>query len=486
MRKLTRLENEWLRIEKFEELRATLFMISNWMVLPLYFLFWVCDLIYVPELKWEFLALRSTVIPACLIVQWGAKRVHAYHQSQWLALFFIVCLAGVINTMVFMIDSPLTPYYAGLNLVAIGSLTFIPWERRFFLLGFGAIFAPYFIGQFIRIDNGADLKGLLVHAFFIFSTGLIAFIIRMFNEKLRIKEYRSRVMLSEEIGNRDSIIIEKTDEAVRLNALSRQFSPQVVDAIKSGQIKISNTIRRVEVCSVFIDIVSSTEAVVELEKEKVHNVVSTFMDDTIKILLKYDITIDKFLGDGVLAFANDPVSHVDFAERVVLAALEVQQKVAMRSEFYEQNWRKPLQIRCGIAIGQANVGFYGNQKYFQTYTAIGPVINLASRLCSAAQPDQILVSKELAEHLHHDDFNLIPVEDLFLKGFKKMSAFELRSVRQNLELADHETECPSCNQGIMAIDLNEDGLYILKCNKCGFEPDDCNQQTTIKKIPRAS
>lgn len=481
MKQLTKLEQEWLNIEKFEELRATLFMISNWMVLPLYFLFWICDLIYVPEMKWEFLALRATVIPACLIVQWGAKKVTSFTASQWLALFFILSLASVINAMIFMIQDPLTPYYAGLNLVAIGSLTFIPWERRFFIAGFAVIFAPYYIGVFVRMNSLAEAKGLLIHSFFIFSTALITFIIRYFNEKLRIEEYKSRVKLNDEIGNRDSIIIQKTDEGMRLNTLSRQFSPQVVDAIKQNRIELATHIRRAEICAIFIDIVNSTEAVVQVEKEKVHNTISAFMDDTIKILLKYDITIDKFLGDGILAFANEPVPHADYAERVVLAAFEIRQKVEARAEYYQQNWLCPLKIKVGIAVGQANIGFYGNEKYFRTYTAIGPVINLASRLCAAAQPNQILVSIETSELLSSVDFDLFPVNELNLKGFKQISAFEVLPKTTHLEITSVEADCPACAQGIMIIDIDEKGIYILKCNSCNYVNTNNSQQPAAKK-----
>ena len=467
MRRLSNLEKDWFRIEKLEELRATLRMISNWMVLPLYFLFWICDAVYVPELKWEFLALRAAVIPCCLIVQYYSKRVTTFRGGEFLALFYIFSLASVINTMVFMLPDPLTPYYAGLNLVAIGSLTFIPWDKSFYAPGFLVIFGPYYVGQCFRLHTWDHVKGLLLNSFFIVGTVAITLIIRLFNENLRIKEYLSRVKLNDEIGSRDSIIIEKTDEGTRLNALSRQFSPQVVEAIKNKKINLSETVKGANICAIFIDIVNSTEAVVRLEKEKVHDTISAFMDDTIKILLKYDITIDKFLGDGVLAFANEPVAHTDYAERVVMAAFEIRQKVIARSEFYEQNWLSDLKIKVGIAIGYANIGFYGNEKYFRTYTAIGPVINLASRLCSAAQPNQLLISKETAEILKTSDFEILPLNEFDLKGFNKITAFEIRPKENHLHLANQEPDCKVCNQGFMKLDVDESGIYILKCVSCG-------------------
>src|SRR5690606_16230039 len=147
--------------------------------------------------------------------------------------------------------------------------------------------------------------------------------------------------------------------------LSSQFSPQVVEAIKNKKINVSSGVRRAKICAMFIDIVNSTERVTRVDKEKVHNVISQFMDDTIKILLKYDLTIDKFLGDGVLAFSNDPVSYPDFIERTVNAAFEVREKIKDRAEFYENNWLSEFQVKTGIAVGYANVGFYGSERYFR-------------------------------------------------------------------------------------------------------------------------
>jgi adenylate cyclase len=482
LRKLTPLEKNWYRIEKLEELRGTFFMISNWMVLPLYLTFWLCDIIYAPELKWEFLAVRISVIPVCLIGRYYAKRISTFIAGECLALFFSFSIASGINCMIFMLHDPHTVYYAGLNLVAIGALAFIPFDRLFYFLAFALIFGPFYVVQFLRVETSEDYRKLAINSFFIFSTAVIAFVIRIFNENLRIKEYFSRVKLNDEIGNRDSIIIQKTDEGTRLNALSRQFSPQVVEGIKNRKIDIGTNIKRAQICAIFIDIVNSTEAVVSLEKEKVHETISAFMDDTVKILLKYDITIDKFLGDGILAFSNEPVMYNDYAERVVLAAFEIRQKVESRAEFYEMNWLTDLKIKVGIAVGYANVGFYGNEKYFRTYTAIGPVINLASRLCSAAHPNQILISQETEEILRNNDFEIMKLGEFDLKGFNMTQAFEIRPHPTHLKLAHNEPDCTQCNQGIMKIDIDENGIYQLKCYTCGYVKTDENHQQMIRKV----
>lgn len=464
---LTNDELDTFNLEKQEELKATLNMISNWMVLPLYFLFWICDLLFYPQFKLEFLALRFLVVPSCLTVQFFSTRIKTFRQAELLALFFILMLASVINSMIFIIGDASTPYYAGLNLVAIGSLTFIPWSRKIYFCAILVIFGPYTYIALSNIHGGTIWAPILVHYFFIVGTIVITFVIRFFHERLRILEFKSRIKLNDEIGNRDQIIIEKTEEGLRLASLSSQFSPQVVKAIKDKKIDLNAKVHRSKICAIFIDIVNSTERVARVDKDKVHNSISMFMDDTIKILLKYDITIDKFLGDGILAFSNDPIIQSDFVERVLLASFEIRERIDQRLDYYEHNWLSPLQIKTGIAVGYANVGFYGNERYFKSYTAIGPVINLANRLCSVAEPNKIVVLSDVLEEVNSDNYICRPLGKLRLRGFESdvIKAFEVDS--RDAILSSLSNDCDHCKQGIMQLSLSEKGIYQLICNHCG-------------------
>lgn len=464
---LTDIEKSLFEEEKKEELKATLNMISNWMVLPLYFLFWIADIIYVPELKWQFLALRSAVVPTSFLIQYMLKKVQTLRQCEWLALFYILVLASVINAMVGMIGDNSTPYYAGLNLVAIGSLTFIPWSRLFFILANFVIFLPYYLIFFAT--KGDDFKVAIVNSFFIVGTVVITAVIRLFNHKLRILEFKGRIQLNDEIGNRDKLIIEKTDEGMRLAGLSRQFSPQVVSAIKENKINLNSDVHRAKICAMFVDIVNSTERVARVDKDKVHNSITQFADDTIRILLKYDITVDKFLGDGILAFSNDPVKHDDFVQRVLYASFEIIRVIKSKEEFYEDNWLSPMQVKIGVSVGFANVGFYGSSKYYKSYTAIGPVVNLASRLCSIAKPNQVIADADVVSHLKNKEFSVTAIGKLNLKGFENdvIKGFEVSADKNAIPLSDSSLDCSACGEGLLQLENEPNGLYILKCSVCG-------------------
>ncbi len=470
MKRLTGDEQEIFERERVGELKATLLMISNLMVLPLYFFFWIADIAYVPSLKWKFLLLRLLVIPACIFLQVGLKRVRTFRNAEWLGLVFIVTLATIINAMIYSLGDVNTLYYAGLNLVALGSLTFIPWSRSFFFLANILIFGPFYLMAAFQLQRPGVLVPLVVESFFIVGTVVIAFVIRMFHDRLRVSEFRARRQLNNEIGNRDQIIIEKTGEAVRLAHLSSQFSPQVVDAIRSRKIDLNVGVRRAKICAIFIDIVNSTQRVARVDKDKVHKTISTFMNDSIKILLKYDITIDKFLGDGILAFANDPVQYNDFVRRTISAAFEIREKIRSKADFYEDNWLSALQIKTGIAVGYANVGFYGHDRYFKSYTAIGPVVNLSNRLCGVAEPDQILISGDVLDELNKDEFNISARGKVQLKGFEDdiVKAFEINPKEEVTDPRVDETDCPACSTGILQLATDDSGIYILKCRSCGY------------------
>lgn len=456
--------------EKVNETREILRIISNRMAIPLYFLFWICDLIYVPHLKWEFLAIRSLIVPFCLFFQAVVRHLSNFPKAQWATFSFVFCLATQINVMIYFIGDTSSPYYAGLNLVAIGSLSFIPFTVKFFLLTVSGIYLPYYLSSLLSGTGQHSYDALAVNSFFIVGTVTISFFVRYFNEFLRRKELESRLALNKEIKNREKIIETKTDEAVGLARLSSQFSPQIVQAIKNQRIKIDSTVHRRKICAIFIDIVNSTERVTRIDQENVHRVITMFMNDTISTLLKYDITIDKFLGDGILAFSNDPVEYPDFIERTINAALEIKNTLHEKQDIYENYWLSKLEIRTGISLGYANVGFYGGNQYFRSYTAIGPVVNLASRLCAVAEPNQILVPFDVIQKIESKSFVYKFIGKKSLKGFESdtIKAFEIVESESLEDLKFETSDCPNCGS-IMHIDTNSSGIYLLRCRACGHE-----------------
>lgn len=473
--------------EGVEETRSVLRIIGHWMAIPLFLFFWSADLILYPDLKWPFLAIRLSVIPISLLTTFLIDRAKNLQQAQWAGLFLGAATATCLNLIVFMIPDPTTPYYAGLNLVAIGGLSFIPFDRRFFAALATAIFAPYFAIVLLKSHESGQYQLIYINSCFMMGSLIVCFLIRYFNEALRMREIYSRLALQREISSRDVTIRDKTAEAVRLNTLSTQFSPQVVRAIREGRVDVDKGVHRAQICAIFVDIVGSTERVVRLDQQKVDRVLARFMDTVVSTFLKYDLTIDKFQGDGMLAFANDPISHPDFIQRTCYAALEVRERLREDREFYLLNWKKEMEVRVGISAGFANVGFYGNKKFFRSYTAIGAPLPMAARLTSMAEPEQILIDSDIASILQNENFVLKKLGERVIKGFEedKNVIFELvQAPEEKLSAFNGTLNCPHHPETVLYLEKNDRGHFIMRCRQCDFTLDEYSLQI-LGEIPKS-
>ena len=438
----------------------------------LYSGFWAIDYFFYSSHKWTFLLFRLIhllFVGALALFFKTERNLKAYRIA---GLLWATLASGLITAMIFVGgDSANSPYYAGLDLVAITAVFFIPYTPTTMYIGLIAIFLPYYLFWGI-VDHFENLARVLTNSSFMLGTVLIALVIRKIGYYTRCSEVAAQAALANEIADREIVIHEKTQENIKLFKLSNQFSPQVVQAIRSGKIQISPFTRRDYIATINIDIVNSTERVVHVEKEKVHQVITMFLEDTVRTLLKYDVTIDKFLGDGILAFSNNPIQRDNFVERTVRAALEIMARIQSRQGEYKNYWMDRFKIRIGIALGHADVGFYGNDKYYKCYTAIGPVMNLACRLCASAEANQILVTQDIVEQLPSGVFASRLVGERILKGFDDdtITCFSIDGYLNEDKggVSMESLECPSCRHGILYLDTNTAKHFVFKCRHCGF------------------
>lgn len=248
--------------------------------------------------------------------------------------------------------------------------------------------------------------------------------------------------------------------------MSRQFSPQIIHAIQKGKISLESNLHERDICAIFIDIVNSTEKVVNIDKNDLNKVIKMFIDDTMGVLLKYDITIDKFLGDGILAFSNDPLEQENYILRVINATCEIFKRLEQNNSFYQEHWGDDLKIKVGIAQGKASVGFYGDEKTIKSYTAIGKVVNLASRLCSAAGENEVLISEDVKNSVSDMNYSIFKKGDIRLKGFKKTVAAYSLDPDSVEHYGGSLIFCPE-GHGILHLQV-EGGIYKFKCRVCNY------------------
>ena len=157
------------------------------------------------------------------------------------------------------------------------------------------------------------------------------------------------------------------------------------------------------------------------------------------LIFRYEGTLERFLGDGIMIVFNDPIPCADHTARAVRLALDMHEKV---NDLVKQWSRRgyDLGFGIGIAAGYATLGQIGFE-HRREYTAIGSVINLASRLCGEARPGQIVIDQRA--------FNSVEpwvessrIGDLTLKGFNKpVAAFEILNWREPQQ--DHPLSEPT-------------------------------------------
>jgi class 3 adenylate cyclase/HAMP domain-containing protein len=206
--------------------------------------------------------------------------------------------------------------------------------------------------------------------------------------------------------------------------LGRFLAPQVAELLlASGDGDAGLESRRCEVTVVFCDLRGFTAFAEGAEPEEVMAVLREYHASLGELVFRFEGTLERFVGDGLLVVFNDPIAIADHPARAVKMALEMRERMRELSS----GWRKyghELGFGIGIAQGYATVGPIGFVQRLD-YAVIGSIPNLASRLCDAARPGQILVSQRVLASVEHR-VNARHVADFTLKGFQKpVPAYEI-------------------------------------------------------------
>jgi class 3 adenylate cyclase len=442
----------------------------------LYLSFGLMDWFYSPQLWPIFIGLRWVHLFFVL----GLKRWLRNQKKLNLTLFqnagivWSLVAGSLINIMIFLSEGITSPYYAGLNLVAVLAIFFIPFNLRALFTAVFLVYAPYVLTALVTI-NEANAITFLLNLGFILSSVFVSITVRAQSHQALIQETQAKNLLALELQNRERIIQERTSENIRLKELSSQFSPQVVKAIQNDHTLLSKDAKSEQITAIFVDVVNSTHKITSLPIEKAQKAISLFTEDCVQTFLKYDLTLDKFLGDGFLAFCNAPLKYPNHADRAVHAAYDLLEKIRMREFEYQRLWESPFEIRIGIASGEALVGFYGSDKGFKSYTGLGVVMNLASRICSqVAQPNSIFLSENTVLLLTQKHFNLMFEGSYQLKGFEnlripcfKLNGLGAENYAKMSYLHNRTNICSQCSSEQLFLAQNSQGFYVFQCRSCG-------------------
>jgi adenylate cyclase len=206
------------------------------------------------------------------------------------------------------------------------------------------------------------------------------------------------------------------ERSERISRLKRFLAPQVAELIdRTGDDRVLDG-RRVEVVVVFCDLRGFTAFSAQAEPDAIIGVLREYYDALERVVTAHGATLINFFGDGVMVLLNAPVACSDPALRAVNMASDMQTSV----QKLLVNWRAlhpRLGFGVGLAMGPATVGRIGSEGRLN-YTAIGNVVNLASRLCSSAEDSEILIDRVAAEAIG-SSVPLVELEARTLKGFDK-------------------------------------------------------------------
>ena len=217
----------------------------------------------------------------------------------------------------------------------------------------------------------------------------------------------------ESLGEEFNRMAAKLAELENVRRLKRFFSPQLSDLIVSSQDESLLKSHRREITVVFCDLRGFTAFSENQEPEEVMAILREFHETIGPMIFEYEGTLERFAGDGLMVFFNDPIPCPDPATKAVKMAL------AMRDGMDDliRRWKArgyELDMGMGIAQGFATLGIIGFEGRFD-YAAIGTVTNLASRLSDEARARQILINKRV----YAEVAELVQVEsvgELVLKG----------------------------------------------------------------------
>ena len=242
---------------------------------------------------------------------------------------------------------------------------------------------------------------------------------------LRIKALHDEVQALNQ--GLEAKVRDQVEELERVGRLRRFLAPQLAQAIVSaGDDKMLENHRR-EVVAVFCDLRGFTSFSETAEPEDIMAVLAEYHGAVGPLIRKYEGTLDRFTGDGMMVFFNDPLPCPDAPERAARLAIEMRDAVAALAPSWKRRGHV-LGVGIGMAQGYATLGRIGFEDRFD-YTAIGAVINLAARLCADAGDGQILASGRLAASVG-DTVEVDELGDRALRGMSRpIAVVNLRALR---------------------------------------------------------
>ncbi|HII71555.1 TPA: GAF domain-containing protein [Candidatus Woesearchaeota archaeon] len=228
----------------------------------------------------------------------------------------------------------------------------------------------------------------------------------------------------------DSAIFEDLEKAEIKKMFSRYVSEDVIDSMMNDQNQDFMKINRREMTVLFSDLRGFTSLSEKLEPEQIVEILNEHFTEMTEIIMKHRGTLDKFVGDEIMALFGAPIYYEGHALKAVKCALEMQQKAQAMERKLKKQFGVDITIGIGINTGEMVVGNIGSKKRTD-YTVIGNNVNIAARLCSAAKAGQVIIT----ENTYNEVKKLVKVQKLEpLQAKGKTNALEVYNVTSVVNL----------------------------------------------------
>ncbi|MBW2606672.1 MAG: FHA domain-containing protein [Deltaproteobacteria bacterium] len=214
------------------------------------------------------------------------------------------------------------------------------------------------------------------------------------------------------------------EDAITRKRFQRLLSPNLAEMIVSGQLKVERGGENRVATVLFADIRDFTLLSENARATDVLRMLNDYFEVAVDIIFHHEGTVDKFIGDAIMAIWGAPVAHDNDPIRAVRAAIDIQHLLVEFNKTRAAEGQSQIQVGIGINTGDLVAGYIGSSRTM-SYSVIGKTVNTAYRLCSAAKPGQILISEHTQNQVQNA-FNITELESIPAKGkFKPIRTFNV-------------------------------------------------------------
>jgi adenylate cyclase len=230
------------------------------------------------------------------------------------------------------------------------------------------------------------------------------------------------------IGIRNSRYAEQVRrEALVRSNFERYFAPNIAAEIAQQDAVVPLGGERRPITILFSDIRGFTSMAESMGPDAIAQLLTEYFSEMVEIIFEHGGTLDKFVGDAIMALWGAPIAHADDPSRALRAAVAMQQGVARLNQQWALAGRPEIGVGIGINFGEVFAGNIGSHRRLE-YTVIGDAVNVANRLCSEAGPGEILVSEALCQMVKdHAEYEYLPA--MALRGrTRSVQVYRVKSV----------------------------------------------------------